>query len=68
LNTSISLSTESARTAGEEVETSWVNMNLASASIQEMAPGHHHESLDNHWGGWNFKKMVLFSMFLNPYL
>lgn len=57
-----------ARTAGEEVETSWVNMNVALASIQEMAPGHRHESLDDHWGGWNFKKTVLFSMFLNSYL
>lgn len=50
-----------ARTAGEEVETGWAHMNIASSSIQEMAPGHRHESLNDHWGGWNFHKTVTFS-------
>jgi hypothetical protein len=52
-----------ARTAGEEVETGWAHMNLVSASIQEMSPGHRHESLDDHWGGWNFQKTVTFSVY-----
>lgn len=50
-----------ARTAGEEVETGWAYMNLASAAVQEMAPGHRHESLNDHWGGWNYQKTVTFS-------
>jgi hypothetical protein len=53
-----------ARTAGEEVETAWAHMNVASQSIQEMAPGHRHEFLDDHWGGWNFQKTVTFSKYL----
>jgi hypothetical protein len=51
-------------TAGEEVETGWAHMNVVSASVQEMAPGHRHESLNDHWGGWNFQKMVTFSKFI----
>jgi hypothetical protein len=50
-----------ARTVGEEVETSWAHMNLASPSIQEMGPGHRHEVLNDHWGGWNFQKIITFS-------
>jgi Kyakuja-Dileera-Zisupton transposase len=50
-----------ARTAGEEVETGWAYMNVASPSVQEMAPAHRHESLNDHWGGWNFQKTVTFS-------
>jgi len=49
-----------ARTVGEEVETGWAHMNLASPSIQEMAPGHRHEVLNDHWGGWNFQKIITF--------
>jgi Kyakuja-Dileera-Zisupton transposase len=48
-------------TAGEEVETGWAHMNLVSASVQEMAPGLRHETLNDHWGGWNFQKTVSFS-------
>jgi Kyakuja-Dileera-Zisupton transposase len=51
------------RTAREEVETGWAHMNVVSASIQEMAPGLRHESLNDHWGGWNFQKTVTFSEF-----
>lgn len=50
-----------ARTVGEEVETGWAHMNLASPSIQEMGPGHRHEVLNDHWGGWNFQKTLTFS-------
>lgn len=51
-----------ARMVGEEVETGWAHMNLASPSIQEMGPGHCHEVLNDHWGGWNFKKIITFRM------
>jgi Kyakuja-Dileera-Zisupton transposase len=49
-----------ARTVGEEVETGWAHMNLVLPSIQEMAPGHCHEVLNDHWGGWNFHKIITF--------
>jgi Kyakuja-Dileera-Zisupton transposase len=48
------------RTVGEEVETGWAHMNLTSSSIQEMGPGHWHEALNDHWGGWNFQKTITF--------
>lgn len=47
-------------TVGEEVETGWAHMNQAGSSIQEMAPGHRHEALNDHWGGWNFQKTITF--------
>jgi hypothetical protein len=50
------------RTVGEEVESGWSHMNPAAPSIKEMAPGHRHEVLDDHWGGWNFRKIVNFSV------
>jgi hypothetical protein len=48
------------QTIGEEVETGWAYLNAASASIQDMAPGHHHKVLNDHWGGWNFQKIITF--------
>lgn len=51
------------RTVGEDVESGWAHMNLASASIIEMAPGNRHETLDDHWGGWNWQKIIGFSEF-----
>jgi hypothetical protein len=49
-----------AHTVGEEVETGWAHMNLAASSIQEMSPGNRQETLDDHWGGWNFRKIITF--------
>jgi hypothetical protein len=49
-------------TVGEEVETGWAHMNLAASSIREMGPGHLHEVLNDHSGGWNFQKIITFSM------
>lgn len=53
-----------AHTIGEDVESGWAHMNLSSASIIEMSPGHRHETLDDHWGGWNWQKIIGFSKFL----
>lgn len=52
-----------AHTVGEEVETGWAHMNLAAPSIQEMAPSNRQETLDDHWGGWNFRKIITFRKF-----
>lgn len=49
------------RTVGKDVESGWAHMNLTSASIIEMAPGNHHKTLDDHWGGWNWQKIIGFS-------
>lgn len=56
----------SGRTIGEEVETGWAHMGLASSSIQEMRPANRRETLDDHWGGWNYQKTLTFRKFLFP--
>ena len=48
------------RTCGEEVETSWSHTNALAPSDREMGPAARHETLNDHWGGWNFKKIVGF--------
>lgn len=50
----------SGRTIGEEVETGWAHMGLAASSIQEMRPANRRETLDDHWGGWNYQKTLTF--------
>jgi hypothetical protein len=48
------------RTCGEEVETTWAHTNPLAASVREMAPVARHETLTDHWNGWNFRKVVGF--------
>ena len=54
-----------AHTVGEEVETGWAHMGVATPSIHEMGPGHRHETLNDHWGGWNFQKIITFSKLIS---
>jgi hypothetical protein len=59
------------QTCGEEVETTWAHTNVLSASVWEMGPGARHETLNDHWNGWNFRKIVgfrgwLLSLFSYP--
>ena len=51
------------RTCGEEVETTWSSTNALAPSVREMAPGARHETLNDHWNGWNFHKIVGFRMY-----
>lgn len=53
------------RTCGEEVETTWAHTNVLGASIREMCPGARHETLNDHWNGWNFWKIVCFCGWLS---
>ena len=46
------------RTCGEEIEVSWSHTNPLAASVHEMGPGARHETLNDHWIGWNFRKVV----------
>ena len=46
------------RTCGEEIETSWLHTNALGASVREMGPGARHETLNDHWNGWNYRKVV----------
>lgn len=51
------------RTCGEEVETTWSSTNALAPSVREMAPGARHDTLNDHWNGWNFRKIVGFRMY-----
>ena len=49
-------------TCGEEVEVSWSNTNSLAPSVREMGPAARHDTLNDHWNGWNFTKVVGLSM------
>jgi len=52
------------RTIGEEIETTWAGTNPLAPSIREMGPAARHDTLNDHWIGWNFRKIVGFRMSL----
>jgi hypothetical protein len=55
---SLNFMTGAARTCGEGIETGWAHTNPVSTSIREMSPAGRRETLDDHWGGWNWRKIV----------
>ena len=50
------------RTVGEDIETTWAGTNSLAPSVREMAPAAQHDTLNDHWNGWNFRKIVGFCM------
>jgi hypothetical protein len=48
----------SARTDGEGIERPWANIGPVATSTREMGPGSRHDTLDDHWGHWNWQKLV----------
>ena len=48
------------RTYGEGIETHWSHMNPLSLSTREMSPGMRHEVYNDHWGAWNWQKIIAF--------
>ena len=48
------------RTVGEDVETTWAGTNPLAPSVREMGPAARHDTLNDHWNGWNFQKIVGF--------
>ena len=52
------------RTCGEEVESTWARTNPLGPSMWEMGPGAHHETLNDQWGGLNFRRILVFREFL----
>ena len=47
-----------ARTDGEGVEREWSHINPVALSTRLMGPGTRHDTLDDHWGAWNWRKLV----------
>ncbi|OAX31006.1 hypothetical protein K503DRAFT_704426, partial [Rhizopogon vinicolor AM-OR11-026] len=46
------------RTDGEAPERGWSNINPVASSTKEMGPGSRRDTLDDHFGDWNWKKVV----------
>lgn len=46
------------KTYGEGIESGWSHMNPISMSTKEMGPAVRHETLDDHWGSWNWMKIL----------
>ncbi|TDL16540.1 hypothetical protein BD410DRAFT_816721 [Rickenella mellea] len=46
------------RTDGEGVERGWAHINAVATSTREMGPGSRHSTLDDHWGAWNWQKVI----------
>jgi hypothetical protein len=46
------------RTCGEDVESGWYSTNPLGTSVREMGQAARHETLNDHWGSWNFQKIV----------
>lgn len=46
------------RTHGETVEQEWSHINGAVLMTREMGSGSRHAALDDHWGGWNWMKLL----------
>lgn len=47
------------RTDGEAPERGWSQINPAATSTREMGPGSRRDTLDDHFGDWNWKKTTL---------
>lgn len=45
-------------TDGEGIERPWANTGPVATSTTEMGPGSRHDTLDDHWGHWNWQKLV----------
>ncbi|KIN97248.1 hypothetical protein M404DRAFT_16790 [Pisolithus tinctorius Marx 270] len=46
------------RTDGEGVEHNWLEINHVANSTKEMTPGARHDTIDDHFGHHNFRKLV----------
>ncbi|KAJ7599580.1 hypothetical protein C8J56DRAFT_769998 [Mycena floridula] len=51
------------RTDGEGVERPWASIGPVTTSTCEMGPGHCHNTLDDHWHDWNWRKIVALGQF-----
>lgn len=55
---SFNLTSKVGRTDGEAPERGWADINRVATSTREMGPGSRRDTLDDHFGDWNWKKIV----------
>ncbi|KAJ7116141.1 hypothetical protein C8R43DRAFT_845374, partial [Mycena crocata] len=52
------------QTDREGIERPWANIGGVATSIREQGPGARHDTLDDHWGYWNWVKLTLIACLL----
>jgi hypothetical protein len=55
---SLELIPGSAQTDGEGIERPWAHIGGVGSSTKEMGPGSREDTLNGHWGSWNWQKVV----------
>ncbi|KAH8102763.1 hypothetical protein DFH11DRAFT_1735402 [Phellopilus nigrolimitatus] len=55
---SLNLLRHSARTDGEGIERGWSHINPIATATREMGPGFRHDTIDDHWSAWNWRKII----------
>ncbi|KAK7024189.1 hypothetical protein VNI00_016497 [Paramarasmius palmivorus] len=58
LKYSLNLTPGVGRTDGEGIERNWAGQGPIATSTMEMGPGSRHDTLDDHWGHWNWEKTI----------
>ncbi|KAJ7302475.1 hypothetical protein DFH08DRAFT_977891 [Mycena albidolilacea] len=48
----------SGQTDGEGIERPWANVGGIAGSTRIMGPGAQHDTIDGHWGHWNWQKLI----------
>ncbi|KAF9030409.1 hypothetical protein BJ165DRAFT_1535713 [Panaeolus papilionaceus] len=67
-NFNIGYTKGAAKTCGEEPEVSWLHTNPLAASLREMGEGAQHETLNDHYMGWNFRCVVSLRTHLSKHI
>ncbi|KAJ7838570.1 hypothetical protein B0H13DRAFT_1911683 [Mycena leptocephala] len=52
------------QTDGEGIERPWANIGGVATSTREQGPGSRRDTLDDHWGYWNWNKLVTLAQLL----
>jgi hypothetical protein len=55
---SLNLRPGAGRTDGEGIERDWSNINPAAMSTKEMGEGSRHDTIDDLFGDWNYRKVM----------
>ncbi|KAH8113739.1 hypothetical protein DFH11DRAFT_1509928, partial [Phellopilus nigrolimitatus] len=55
---SLNLLRHSARTDGEGIERGWSHINPIAMATREMGPGFRHDTIDDHWSAYNWRKII----------
>jgi hypothetical protein len=46
------------RSDGEGIERCWAHINDLGPATREMSLGNCHDTLDDNWGSWNWRKII----------